>query len=109
VNASEFIILVLWLFAPAVCIGAAALWLWTRRSNVSKRRTWVAGAVAVPLAVVLGVASLAIGSAWLPPWLGVHDANIFGWYTMWSPMPFLAVVLVLPVALCFASRNERPR
>jgi hypothetical protein len=109
VTPSEFVILVLWLFAPALCAGSAALWLWTRRSGVRKQRAWASGAVAAALAILLTVASLAAGSAWLPRWLGVHDADIFGWYTMWSPMPFVALAVVLPVALWFAATKGRSR
>lgn len=104
---AEFMIIVLWLFLPAVCLGAVALRVWTLRRSVSKQRVWVVAGASVPLAITFGIALLAVGSGWLPSWMGVQDISIFGWQTMWSPTPFLAVALALPLALWIAVRERR--
>ena len=106
---TEFVIVVLWLFAPAFLLGSVALWLWARRTAVSSRRALMAGIVAAPLAIALTVALLAVGSTWLPRWIGVHDTTIFGWYTMWSPAPFVSVTLVLPVMFLLVTRGRGRR
>ena len=99
----EFAVVLAWLLAPALTLGAFGIALVQRRGTRFTRRRGIAAWLLLLVAsAVIAVGMATLGPASLSHQLGMRDRPV-----PWAPFAFLAVALAFPLAAWWACRGVR--
>ncbi|MDM0039670.1 hypothetical protein QTH89_24730 [Variovorax sp. J22G21] len=107
-HASEFGILVLWLYSLPLLIGGGLLWRFARTTHRNMARAVLATEFAfVLLSLVAGVLLLLFAPAEFARLIDVRDVDLFGIKTLWSPIGIISSVIAWPFAALLGRRFGR--
>ena len=100
----EFAMIMVWVLVPPLLLATGVLVLVHRRNaDRTLRRTAGGVLLLVVLSACIALGLVIFGPTQLGRYIGIRDVPI-----MWAPLAFIAVALVLPVAMWWVSRGARP-